>query len=353
MTQKPPLASPHAPESPQAGAPGDPGRRQFLRLAAASALAVAAGGLALALRDPHGPKAGLGGRVLSGLGDFSVAPPSPATPQLATVHGTDRRAMFDQGVKALGGLEHFIKRGDVVLLKVNAAFASPPLLAATTQPDLLAAVAEACKQAGAARVLVTDNPINNPDSCFEVTGLAGAARQSGASLILPRPALFTPVSLPKAAFLTDWPVLAGAFGGVTKLILLSPVKDHQRAGASMSLKNLYGLLGGRRNIFHQDINGVIAELGRLTRPTLCVLDGVTSMMTNGPTGGSLSDLKATGVMILSTDPVAADAQGVALLGRTPADLPYLALAQAAGVGAIDPAGLNPVTLHVDATAGRS
>ena len=75
------------------------------------------------------------------------------------------------------------------------------------------------------------------------------------------------------------------------------------------------------------------------------------MMTNGPTGGSLSDLKATNTMILSADPVAADAQGAGLLGRTPADLPYLALAQAAGVGSIDPAGLFPVSLNVEPAAG--
>ncbi|KHK02672.1 DUF362 domain-containing protein [Desulfovibrio sp. TomC] len=349
MTPKTPLSPPDAP---RAAGPQNPDRRRFLvRLGAASALAVAAGGLGLALRDPAGPKAGQGGRVLAGLGDFTVAPPAPGQPRLATVHGTDRRAMFNQGVNALGGMEAFISPGDVVLLKVNAVIAAPALLGATTNPDLLAAVAEACRRAGAARVLVADNPINNPDSCFEVSGLAGAARQSGAALILPRQSLFAPVSLPGAAFLTDWPVLAGAFAGVAKCIVLSQVKDHQRAVASMTLKNLYGLLGGRRNIFHQDINGIIAELGRLVRPTLCVLDGVTSMMTNGPTGGSLSDLKATNTMILSTDPVAADAQGIGLLGRTPADLPYLALAQAAGVGSIDPAGLRPVTLSVEPAAG--
>ena len=39
------------------------------------------------------------------------------------------------------------------------------------------------------------------------------------------------------------------------------------------------------------------------------------MMTNGPTGGSLADLKATNTMIVSTDQVAADAFGATLLGR--------------------------------------
>jgi uncharacterized protein (DUF362 family) len=131
-------------------------------------------------------------------------------------------------------------------------------------------------------------------------------------------------------------------------MILSPVKDHQRAGASMTLKNIYGFLGGRRNIFHQDINGIITELSRLLKPTLCVLDGTVSMMTNGPTGGSLSDLKETGSMVISTDPVAADAVGVELLGRTLADVPYIAMAQAAGAGQADYHLLKPIRLDTKA-----
>ncbi len=75
------------------------------------------------------------------------------------------------------------------------------------------------------------------------------------------------------------------------------------------------------------------------------------MMTNGPTGGSLSDLRAAGVMYLSPDPVATDVLGVALLDRKPSDLPYLALAQAAGVGTTDVASLHPVTVNAQQTAG--
>ncbi len=93
-------------------------------------------------------------------------------------------------------------------------------------------------------MLVTDNPINNPDSCFEITGLAAAARSAGARLISPRLALFAPVSLPGGRLIQNWPVLAGVFPGVTKVMVVSPVKDHQRAGASLILKNFYGFLGG-------------------------------------------------------------------------------------------------------------
>ncbi|MFI5332414.1 MAG: DUF362 domain-containing protein [Desulfobaccales bacterium] len=320
-------------------------RRDFLkRVGYASVLTLVAGGLGLALYDSRGPAPSEGPKALTGLGDFTPRGRAADQAKMAIVRGTDRAAMFEQGLKALGGMESFIQKGDRVLIKVNAAFATPASLGATTHPELLAAVAGLCSKVGAAQVLVTDNPINNPDSCFEITGLAAAARTSGARIIAPRAALFAPLSLPGGKLIENWPVMAGAFTGVTRVIVVSPVKDHQRAGASMILKNFYGFLGGRRNVFHQDINGIITELSQLLKPTLCVLDGTVSMMTNGPTGGSLSDLKDTGTMIISTDPVAADAVGVELLGRTLADVPYIEMAAKAGAGQADYQRLNPVVL---------
>jgi len=320
-------------------------RRDFLiRVGYASALALTAGGLGLALYDSKGPAPSEGQKALTGLGDYTAKALASGTGKMAIIRGTDRAVMFERGVKALGGMESFIQKGDRVLVKVNAAFATPASLGATTHPDLLAAVAGLCFKAGAAQVLITDNPINNPDSCFEITGMAAAARTTGARIISPRPALFAPLSLPGGKLLQNWPVMAGVFPGVTKVIVVSPVKDHQRAGASMTLKNFYGFLGGRRNVFHQDINGIITELSQLLKPTLCVLDGTVSMMTNGPTGGSLSDLKDTGTMVVSTDPVAADAVGVELLGRTLSDVPYILMAEKAGAGVADYRRLNPVLL---------
>jgi uncharacterized protein (DUF362 family) len=130
--------------------------------------------------------------------------------------------------------------------------------------------------------------------------------------------------------------------GISKVIGIAPVKDHHRSGASMAMKNWYGLLGGRRNIFHQDIHNTIKELAMMVTPTLVILDGTTTMMTNGPTGGSLADLKNTNTMIVSTDQVAADAFGATLLGKTLAQLPYISKAEAAGVGTADYVSLKPV-----------
>jgi len=319
-------------------------RRDFLvRAATAGAAIAAAGGVGWWRYDRKGPS-GIAAAENVSLPDFSL---SSAGPKMSIITGADRAKTVNRALAALGGIERFIKSGDRVVLKVNAAFASPAALSATSHPDLVAEVARLCLRAGAASVVVTDNPINDPESCFALTGIAKAAESAGAKIARPAASAFKSTTLQGAALIKNWPLLIEPFRGATKLIGLAPVKDHHRSGASMTMKNWYGLLGGRRNVFHQDINTIILELARLVRPTLVILDGTTTMMTNGPTGGSLGDLKPTNTMIASTDAVAADAFGTTLLGKTAASLPFIGKAAAAGLGTADFESLNPIKDHVD------
>jgi uncharacterized protein (DUF362 family) len=315
-------------------------RRVFLRrLAQTLFMAAASGALGLAFWDPRGPDGGAKRNDAFVMPDFSGAGEGA---RMAIARGFDRIQGAESIIRALGGMATFIRPGDRVLLKVNAAFASPPLLGATTHPDMVIAVARMCFQAGAERVMVTDNPINDPSSCFELTGIGPAARSAGAEVILPSPDQFRQYGLKGGQLIQNWPLLAVPLTMADKLIGLAPVKDHHRSGASMTIKNWYGLLGGRRNLFHQRIHTIIAELAMMMRPTLVILDGTSSMMANGPTGGSLDDLRETRTLIAGTDPVAVDAAGAALLGKTPQDLPHLALAEKAGAGTADYQSLRPV-----------
>ncbi|MDO8302097.1 MAG: DUF362 domain-containing protein, partial [Sedimentisphaerales bacterium] len=100
-------------------------------------------------------------------------------------------------------------------------------------------------------------------------------------------------------------------------------------------------------IFHQDINTIIAELATMVRPTLVILDGTEVMMTNGPTGGSITDLRRANTLIASCDQVAADAFGCTLLNLQPADLLYLAKAQALGIGTADYQSLKPLMAQIN------
>ncbi len=320
-------------------------RRDFLsRSVKAGVLVVAAGSLSYWLYDGKGPdpaSQSSGDHVV--LPDFSIA---DLGGRMSIITGEDRLKTVDLGLKAIGGIERFIRKNDRVLIKVNAAFATPPILSATTNPQLLSEVVNLCLKAGASSVVVTDNPINDPQSCFALSGIGEAVRSAGAKLMLPTGSSFASTTVPKAKLIRDWPLLYAPFEGVNKVIGIAPVKDHHRSGASMVMKNWYGLLGGRRNIFHQNINDIILELAMMVKPTLVILDGTTTMMTNGPTGGSLSDLKQTNCMIVSTDQVAADAFGASLLGKKPADLPFILKAQDAGLGTADYESLKLVRERV-------
>ncbi len=313
-------------------------RREFLRRAGQAGLLLAgSAGLGLGLHDPD-PPSPEAGRGLAGLPDFSR--PDRAG-LLAIAKGSDRARCLAAALSALGGLAEFIRPGERVLIKVNAAFASPPALGATSDPGLLKALVAACRQAGAAEVLVSDNPIQDPAASFDFSGLAAACRESGASLVLPTPGQFRPVSLPGGRLIRDWPLLHGPLARADRLIGLCPVKDHHRSLASLAMKNWYGLLGGNRAVFHQEIFEIIKELALLVKPTLVVLDGVMSMVKNGPTGGSAGDLKPTGTLIVASDQVAADAAAAGLLGLDPREVPFIGLAARAGAGQADFESLKP------------
>ncbi len=312
-------------------------RREFIGRCTLAGLSVAAAGaLGIGFYDGKAPEPFIDASASVQIPDFSIAEmKGKICIARATAQVMDRAAAAEQAFAAMGGMKAFVKPGERILLKVNAAFASPPTLGATSHPDLVAAVVRMCLDAGASRVTVTDNPINDPASCFALTGIDAAARRAGAEVVIPRESSFRRFTVTGGRLIRDWPVLFSPLSRVDRVIGLAPVKDHHRSGASMTLKNWYGLLGGRRNIFHQDVHTLIQELAMMIKPTVVVLDGTQSMMSNGPTGGSLSDLKPTGTLIVSTDPVAADAAGATLLGKQPEDLPYIAKAEAVGAGTAD------------------
>ncbi|WP_435547300.1 DUF362 domain-containing protein [Desulfobacterium sp. N47] len=129
---------------------------------------------------------------ITALPDFSI---KEKAGKMAIVKGDDRVKTINLALKAIGGIEAFINKGDRVLLKVNAAFASPPVLSATTNPELLKEVIRLCYAAGALSVVVTDNPINDQTACFSLTGIESAAKSCGAKIILPEESLFAPLSI--------------------------------------------------------------------------------------------------------------------------------------------------------------
>ena len=268
-----------------------------------------------------------------------------SNPRISVAVGGEQR--IEQMVRAaVGGLDpsqgmkRFVSTGDVVLIKPNVGFDRAPHLGATTNPEVLRWVIRLCTEGGARKVLVADNPIEAPEACFAKSGIRQAAADEGARIVLPSRRSFEMLAVregepdpAQGEALGCWPVFYGPLAEATKVIGLAPIKDHNLCGASMNLKNWYGLLGGRRNQFHQAIHNIVSDLGMMMSPTLVIADATRVMMRNGPTGGRTSDVKPGGVLgkpavIASVDQVACDAWCYQnLLGRDPAQLAYLDMAQ--------------------------
>jgi uncharacterized protein (DUF362 family) len=248
--------------------------------------------------------------------------------------------MMTAALGPMGGMERFVRRGDVVLIKPNVAFDRGPRMGATTNPDTVWAAVKMCQAAGARRVIVADNPIEEAAPCFAKSRIRHAAESAGADVMLPSNAMHSPVAIRdrepdprRHEALGTWEVFYRPLVLADKVIGLPPIKDHNLCFASMGVKNWYGMLSGRRNQFHQAIHDIVSDLGMMMSPTLMLIDGTRVLMRNGPTGGRLDDVTVGGVagrssIVASVDQVASDAWCMEhLLGRDPGTLRYLELCE--------------------------
>jgi uncharacterized protein (DUF362 family) len=259
--------------------------------------------------------------------------PEGETPPMVVVENGSPDQLVDAAIKELGGMERFISRGDVVVLKPNIGWDRVPAQAANTNPDVVRRVAEHCFNAGARRVVVTDHSCNDPRRCFQRSGIQASALSVGADVILPEEHRFRDQHL-GGEILRVWPVLMPIIE-TDKIINIPIVKHHNLSRATLALKNWYGILGGRRNQLHQSIDVGIADLGNFMRPTLTILDAYRILITNGPQGGNLDDVRTIRMLAAGTDQVAVDSFGATLLGIEMGDLSHVNEAAARGLGEVD------------------
>lgn len=323
--------SPKTPASSESVPPAPLNRREalirILRLAGLSA-GTAAAGYWLSTRSARPTE-----RVLAVVRhDHSVAP-NPAFPDLTVISGDSPRALVQRALQELGGIQRFISRADVVIVKPNIAWDRTPEQAANTNPEVVAEMVRQCWSAGAIKVIVTDVSCNDPRRCFQRSGIADAARAAGAEVLLPDPAKFREVNL-GGDLLQDWPVYQ-PFLAADKIINLPIAKHHSLTGTTLGMKNWYGILGGQRHRLHQHIHESLVDLADFVRPTLTLIDSYRVLLRNGPTGGNLEDVLQKKTVVAGTDPVALDAYvAKAYWNLDPPALPYLKMAEQRGLGSL-------------------
>ena len=124
--------------------------------------------------------------------------------------------------------------------------------------------------------------------------------------------------------------------GADLIVSLAKMKTHHWAGATLSMKNFFGMVPGsvygwpKNELHYYGIPKAIVELNRIFRKTFAIVDGITGMEGNGPIQGTP---KACGVLVMGSDLVAVDTTCCRIMGITPEKIEYLRMA--ADLGAID------------------
>jgi uncharacterized protein (DUF362 family) len=313
-----------------------PSRRELItRVGSAAGVLAGSALLGRAVWD----KGGFGAATSAGVRqvrDYRLRDPGmPDFAQLAIARGRGEEAvsaetLVRRAVDALGGIKRFVSRGDVVVVKPNIGWDRMPIHAANTNPDVVGAVVQLAFEAGAKKVIVADGSCNEPERCFQRSGIWRKAYALGAQVVLPQSHRFRTTRL-KGEVLDEWPIFT-TLVDADKVINVPVAKHHNLAKYTAAMKNWYGVLGGRRNRLHQNIDTSIADLATFMRPTLVVVDAMRVLMRNGPQGGNIDDTKVMNTVFATVDQVAADAFGATLIGQHRDNVPYLKMGHERGLG---------------------
>ncbi len=261
-----------------------------------------------------------------------------AAPLLAVGKGTDYTALVAKVLEPLGGISAFVKSGDRVVVKPNIGWDRTPQQAANTHPEVVKALVQLALDAGAKKVMVFDRSCNDARRSYTNSGIQPAVTSIGSDRVdcsLVDDRKFVPVRIESGRSLDEWTFYKDALD-VDCYINVPVAKHHSSAKLTLGLKNVMGVIGGKRGDIHRDLGQRIADLNTVVAPTLTVIDATRILLRHGPTGGDLADVEQHDTLIASRDIVATDAYATSkLFNLDPHDIPAVAAAYDCGMGQID------------------
>lgn len=241
----------------------------------------------------------------------------PFYPDLVIAQQGSPAEMTRAAVQALGGIERFVKPGQKVVIKANFSWANPPKLATSTNPEVVTALVQLCKQAGARRTVVLDHVIDGLEACLRETEMRAAVLAAGGEIrgYQEEASQYQETSLEPGAPLRSVQVLKEV-KEADVLINVPIAKHHSSTRLTLSMKNLMGVIRDRGAFHARDLSGLIAELSRVVKPNLILIDAVRILLDGGPENRSgTAPVAQANKIIASSDPVAADSYAATLFPK--------------------------------------
>ena len=245
-------------------------------------------------------------------------------------------AALTRAVDLVGGMSRYVKPGQRVLLKINLLRSAAPEEAITTHPAVIKAAVRLVQAAGGVAV-IGDSPggpfrLGLLRAAYRKSGLVQVAEETGAELN-------EDIEDTLVSHLDGERIKALEVGkfvtNADVVIPISKLKTHMFMGMTGATKILFGVIPGTAKLaYHakfpepQDFGDMLLDIITLIKPSLSLMDGITGMDGEGPSGGDPFEI---GALLASPDPVALDIVAAHLVGVDPSGVYPLRAAASRGM----------------------
>lgn len=218
-------------------------------------------------------------------------------------------------------------RGGRVVLKPNLVeyIAGRPV---NTHPAVVAAAIEAFRSVGAREVIVAEGPGHQRDTemLVEQSGWAEALAGERTRFVDLNQDSIHPVRLASNHTGLGRLFLPDTVLGADLVVSMAKMKTHHWAGATLSLKNMFGVVPGAKygwpkNLLHwRGIAQSIVDINVAVRAGFAIIDGIEGMEGDGPLHG---EAVSAGVLIMGENLTAVDATAARVMGIYPERMAHL------------------------------
>ncbi len=191
------------------------------------------------------------GRVAN-LGPLPALPlETESFPEAVVSQGVDQDTpaeILKTALDALGGIGRFVKPGQSVAIKPNATWAFAPHTASSTDPDVLRALIELVKEAGASKITVMDHCSIEPGTAkaLKANLLGTVVEETGVEGLFPDrwmgpKGTYTTIELPEGHSFKKIGVIKAAVDADVR-INMGVAKSHSVTRVTLALKHMMGFL---------------------------------------------------------------------------------------------------------------
>lgn len=219
--------------------------------------------------------------------------------------------------EALSGIEEnkpLFAVGQKVLLKPNLLRGFSPRHCVTTHPTVVEAMCRVLKDYSVGQVTISDSPaLGSLQAVASKAGYDPLKKKYGVKIV----PLTNPVPFENEEGVPHLKI-AGCLEEFDRIINLPKVKSHCQMEMTLAIKNLFGLvIGKRKPVLHCLVKNdklkfgkMLIDIARHVNPCLTLADGIEAMQGQGPINGSPYPL---GVLIASKDMAALDCVAAEIL----------------------------------------